>query len=84
MANNPEYVSIADAIEKGLKNVEKYYQKTSDSDVYFICLGEYQFFASNSFLTSLQYLTPTTSWHMSKADGVIQRLRVEKLVFRLW
>jgi len=44
MANDPEYMSIADAIEKGLKNVEKYYQKTSDSDVYFICLGEYQCF----------------------------------------
>ncbi|KAG1800104.1 uncharacterized protein BJ212DRAFT_1488071 [Suillus subaureus] len=38
MANDPEYTSIADVIQKGLKNVEKYYEKTSDSDVYFICL----------------------------------------------
>ncbi|KAG2029372.1 hypothetical protein BDR03DRAFT_880961, partial [Suillus americanus] len=26
------------AIKKGLNNVEKYYQKANDSDVYFICL----------------------------------------------
>ncbi|KAG2032085.1 hypothetical protein BDR03DRAFT_1015558 [Suillus americanus] len=38
MAGNPEYAVIADAIRKGLKNVEKYYQKASDSDIYFICL----------------------------------------------
>jgi hypothetical protein len=45
MARNPEYAIIADAITKGLKNVEKYYQKASDSDVYFICLGKYRVFA---------------------------------------
>ncbi|KAG2132718.1 uncharacterized protein EDB93DRAFT_1309292, partial [Suillus bovinus] len=38
MANNIQYAPIADAIKQGLKNVNKYYKKTSDSDVYFICL----------------------------------------------
>ncbi|KAG2063941.1 hypothetical protein BDR04DRAFT_1163139 [Suillus decipiens] len=38
MAGNPEYAIIVDAITKGLKNVEKYYQKASDLDIYFICL----------------------------------------------
>ncbi|KAG2060650.1 hypothetical protein BDR06DRAFT_1002531 [Suillus hirtellus] len=38
MVGNLEYGLIADAIRKGLKNVEKYYQKAGDLDVYFICL----------------------------------------------
>ncbi|KAG1823726.1 ribonuclease H-like domain-containing protein, partial [Suillus subaureus] len=38
MANDPAYTLIADTIQSGLKNVEKYYEKTSNSDVYFICL----------------------------------------------
>ncbi|KAG2348733.1 hypothetical protein BDR05DRAFT_995137 [Suillus weaverae] len=38
MAENPEYAIIVDAIRKGLKNVEKFYQKASDSGIYFICL----------------------------------------------
>ncbi|KAG2037026.1 hypothetical protein BDR03DRAFT_1011154 [Suillus americanus] len=38
MANDPQYALIADAIKHGLKNVDKYYKKTSDSNVYFICL----------------------------------------------
>lgn len=40
MANDDQYAPIADAIKHGLKNVDKYYKKTSDSDVYFICLGK--------------------------------------------
>jgi len=38
MASDPQYTPIADAIQQGLKNVEKYYKETSESDVYFICL----------------------------------------------
>lgn len=40
MANDDQYAPIADAIKHGHKNVDKYYKKTSDSDVYFICLGK--------------------------------------------
>lgn len=45
MARNPEYAIIADAIISSLTNVENYYQKASDSDIFFIYLGEYHFFA---------------------------------------
>ncbi|KAG2056758.1 hypothetical protein BDR06DRAFT_969779 [Suillus hirtellus] len=38
MANSIEYSPITDAIQKGLKNMGKYYKKTNDSDIYFICL----------------------------------------------
>ncbi|KAG2755212.1 hypothetical protein P692DRAFT_20717641, partial [Suillus brevipes Sb2] len=38
MALDPQYLPIADAIKAGLKNVDKYFKKTSQSDVYFICL----------------------------------------------
>ncbi|KAG2338442.1 hypothetical protein BDR05DRAFT_1004255 [Suillus weaverae] len=41
MALDPQYLPIADAIKAGLKNVDKYFKKTSQLDVYFICLGEY-------------------------------------------
>jgi hypothetical protein len=58
MATNPEYAIIADAITKGLKNVEKYYQKASDSDVYFICLGEYLFFWLKSMSHFVTVLDP--------------------------
>ncbi|KAG1804667.1 uncharacterized protein BJ212DRAFT_1241964, partial [Suillus subaureus] len=38
MADDLQYLLIADVIEAGLKNVDKYFKKTSQSDVYFICL----------------------------------------------
>ncbi|KAG2028810.1 hypothetical protein BDR03DRAFT_882625, partial [Suillus americanus] len=38
MADDLQYLPIADAIKARLKNVDKYFKKTSQSDVYFICL----------------------------------------------
>ncbi|KAG2338647.1 hypothetical protein BDR05DRAFT_951815 [Suillus weaverae] len=38
MANSTEYLPVADAIQKGLRNVGKYYEKTNNSDIDFICL----------------------------------------------
>ena len=38
MADDPKYGPITDAIKQGLKNVDKYYKKARESDVYFICL----------------------------------------------
>ncbi|KAG2034611.1 ribonuclease H-like domain-containing protein [Suillus americanus] len=38
MANNDQYAPITDAIKQGLRNINKYYKKASDSNVYFICL----------------------------------------------
>lgn len=39
MAANKKFVHIADALDAGLKNLDKWTQKTDDTDVYFICLG---------------------------------------------
>ncbi|KAG2031016.1 ribonuclease H-like domain-containing protein [Suillus americanus] len=38
MADDLQYLPIADVIEAGLKNVDKYFKKTSQSDMYSICL----------------------------------------------
>lgn len=38
MADDLQYLPITDAIKAGLKNVDKYFKKTSQSDIYFICL----------------------------------------------
>ncbi|KAG1718689.1 hypothetical protein EDD22DRAFT_961431 [Suillus occidentalis] len=38
MADDLQYLPIANAIKAGLKNVNKYFKKTSQSDMYFICL----------------------------------------------
>src|SRR3954454_1567176 len=39
MANDPKFQVVEDAIQAGLKNLGKWYQKVDDTDVYFICLG---------------------------------------------
>lgn len=39
MLAHPKFASVAHGIEKGLAKLRKWYQKTTDSDVYFICLG---------------------------------------------
>lgn len=31
---------VEEAIDAGLKNLDKWYNKTDDTDVYFVCLGE--------------------------------------------
>jgi hypothetical protein len=35
MAADVQYAPIADAIQQGLKNIDKYFKKSSKSDVYF-------------------------------------------------
>jgi hypothetical protein len=40
MANSSKFVDVRDAIRTGLENLAKWYYKTDDTDVYFICLGE--------------------------------------------
>lgn len=40
IANLPSAsLEIRAAIEAGLENIDKWYQKTDDTDVYFVCLG---------------------------------------------
>ena len=40
MANTPKFYELADAIHGGLENIRKWYHKTNDTDVYFVCLGQ--------------------------------------------
>ncbi|KAG2758101.1 hypothetical protein P692DRAFT_20710694, partial [Suillus brevipes Sb2] len=39
MANSPKFSSISMAIEAGVNNLQKWYHKTDDTSVYFICLA---------------------------------------------
>lgn len=32
---------LGSAIESGIENLEKWYKRTDDTDVYFVCLGEF-------------------------------------------
>jgi len=47
MAVHRKFIELLDAIEAGLRNLDKWYRKTDDTDVYFICLGECSY--SHSF-----------------------------------
>ncbi|KAG6903521.1 hypothetical protein DXG01_000457, partial [Tephrocybe rancida] len=38
-ARLPKFAKIAYAIRKGLEKIQKWYNKTDDSNMYFICLG---------------------------------------------
>jgi hypothetical protein len=35
-----KFAIMSDAIKSGLKNLQKWYRKMDDTDVYFVCLGE--------------------------------------------
>jgi hypothetical protein len=39
MAALPRFSPVHDALQKGLANVAKWYDKTKDTSTYFICLG---------------------------------------------
>ena len=41
MAKHPKFSEISDAIHAGLGNLGKWYKKTDNTDVYFICLSTY-------------------------------------------
>ena len=38
MANHPKFPEIENSINKGIKNLDKWYNKVNDTDAYFICL----------------------------------------------
>jgi len=40
MVDAPKFEELMDAIHSGLANVHKWYHRTDDTDVYFICLGQ--------------------------------------------
>jgi hypothetical protein len=39
MANHSKFSEISDAISIGIENLNKWYRKIDDTDVYFICLA---------------------------------------------
>ena len=41
MANIPKFAPVKQGIEKGLKNLHKWYMVTDQTNIYFICLGKY-------------------------------------------
>jgi len=41
MARSSKFSAMENTILLGLNNVEKWYRKTDDTDVYFICLGTF-------------------------------------------
>ncbi len=41
MADALIFEELTDAIHSGLANIHKWYHRTDDTDVYFICLGQY-------------------------------------------
>ena len=43
MAKLPKFCTIADAIQSGLENLRKWYRKTDDTNVYFVCFGKHDF-----------------------------------------
>jgi hypothetical protein len=59
MAAIDRFADMKDSINCGLENLDKWYRKTNDTDVYFICLGTIASFTFNYFdLTSLRALDP--------------------------
>jgi hypothetical protein len=58
MANNPKFHEISNAIHAGLDNLGKWYQKTDDTDAYFICLGMFSCWAQRIFTKRLVVLDP--------------------------
>lgn len=39
MLAHPRFARVASGIRKGLEKLRKWYRRTDDTDVYFICLG---------------------------------------------
>jgi hypothetical protein len=39
MAKHERFSSVADALNAGLENLNKWYRKIGDTDTYFVCLG---------------------------------------------
>ena len=52
MATSSKFGSISPSIDAGLKNLSKWYRKTDDTSVYFVCLGTFIV----AFVTTATYL----------------------------
>jgi hypothetical protein len=86
MAATEKFEDMRDSINAGLDNLEKWYGKTDDTDVYFICLGELLPIVHSTIfgLTSRQLWTPTLRLHMRKSRGTRKHLAKDSQNSRLW
>jgi hypothetical protein len=68
---SPRFAEVEDAIRAGLKNLEKWYRKADETDVYFICLGTVTPYShSLSLLDCAQHSIPIGSWRTLKKNGL--------------
>ena len=79
----PKFETVAPAIRAGIDNLSKWYQKTDDTDVYFICLGKLSAIRSSCrrILTNLAVLDPNVKlayaedkWDSDAKDDGVTRL----------
>jgi hypothetical protein len=59
MAKAAKFNKLVDMIEAGLENMDKWYHKTKDTNMYFICLGKSnQYFDIHIFQSLFTVLNP--------------------------
>jgi len=51
MSEHPKFAEISVAINAGMKNLDKWYNKIDDTNVYFICLGGRSSYSRTILLT---------------------------------
>ncbi|KAJ6524840.1 hypothetical protein B0H10DRAFT_2249520 [Mycena sp. CBHHK59/15] len=73
MAATEKFQGMRESINAGLDNLEKWYTKTDDTDVYFVCLGEsviMEFFAYEEGLAKFEAVFD--AYYVEPADGVAE------------
>ena len=90
MANHPRFSEISDAIRAGLDNLGKWYQKTDDTDAYFICLGRFSCWIWRIFANGPVVLDPNVKlvyaedkWDADQLEDAISRLETVVRSFRV-
>jgi hypothetical protein len=79
----PKFETVAPAIRAGIDNLSKWYQKTDDTDVYFIFLGKLSAIrCCHRILTNLAVLDPNVKlayaedkWNSDAKDDGVTRLK---------
>lgn len=56
MAQASKFNGVANTIHLGLENICKWYRKTDDMDMYFVCLGEFFLLNSSAASTDSNYI----------------------------
>lgn len=88
LAKKTEHEDIKEAIDFGLKNIDKWYRKLDDTDIYFICLGKLKVFVVLDVIfglisCNLQLLIHDLSLHIRKSHGQQSSFNAGKLNLRM-